>query len=244
MVVVLNQAAARRFFPSQNPVGRRFDFLGLGRTTEVVGMVGDTRVHNAVAAPPALVYIPLAQDPGILPGARTIEVRGLPEARSVDRVSRLVASVDPRLHVAVQPINAALAESLALERLSALTTGAFGIAGLVLAVIGLYGLQSYFVARRTAETGLRLALGALPLQVRQLVWLHGMRPALIGAMLGVAITIAGARLFQGAVFGLSRVDLWIVAQTVVLMVAVAGVACYLPASRASRLDPAIALRAE
>jgi len=244
-VVVLNESAARLFLPGQDPVGGRFELMGRGRVVRVVGLVGDARLHSVVADPPPLAYIPFAQDlGGPSPGLPTLEVRTAPDAPRLQELTRVVESVDRRLRVQAQPLGEVIGESLALERLSAWVTGGFGLAGLLLAVLGVYGLHSYFVTRRTPELGLRLALGASAGQVRWLVWRQGMRPVLGGAALGLVLAVASARLIRGKVFGLASVDPRVAAATTLLLIAVAGIACYLPARRASKLNPAVTLRAE
>jgi predicted permease len=244
-VVVLNQSAARLFFPGRNPLGERFEFMGRGNVVEVVGVVGDTRLHSVVAPRPPLAYIPFGQDlGGPAPTLRSIEVRVASGALPAEELAHAVASVDRRLHARAQPVQELISESLALERLSAWSTGAFGLAGLLLAVLGTYGLHSYYVTRRAQELGVRLALGASVAQVRWLVWRQGMHPVVTGAALGLALAFGCVHLVRGKVFGLATIDVRVAAATTLMMLAVAGLACYLPARRASKLSPAVTLRAE
>ncbi|HWH02952.1 MAG TPA: ADOP family duplicated permease [Gemmatimonadales bacterium] len=243
-VVVVNQPAARLFFPGEDPLGKRFAFMGPDRMVEIVGIAGATRPHSATADPPAIVYSPIAQDPPGLPlGELSLEMRMQGGVPSLDRLVAL-QGVGSGLVVRAGRVDDLLSQSLALQRLSAVTTAALGIAGLCLAMIGLYGLNAYLVAKRTTETGIRLALGATPQGVRWLVWRQSMVPVVIGLALGVTFSALTAMVFRSAVFGLSRPDPAVVAAVAIMMIGAAALACYLPALRASRLNPAVALRAE
>lgn len=244
-VVVLNQTAAHLFFPGEDPLGKRFAFMGPNRTVEVVGVAGATRPHSPTAEPPAIVYTPFAEDPPGLPlGELSLALRTQGTEPQLDRLVGAVQAVDPGILLRAGRVDDLLAQSLALQRLGAATTAALGVAGLCLAMIGLYGLNAYLVAKRTTETGIRLALGATPRAVRWLVWHQAMGPVLIGIGLGMTASILAAMVFKSATFGLTQIDPLIVAGVVLLMGVAAALACYVPALRASRLNPAVALRAE
>jgi predicted lysophospholipase L1 biosynthesis ABC-type transport system permease subunit len=191
------------------------------------------------------VYAPKIQNPPeIQPAALTVEVRTTGPSVSLGSIAQAARAALPGRTLTIERATDQLNRSLALQRLSAAATAAFGCAGLCLAMIGLYGLNAYLTARRTAETGLRLALGASPAQVRLLVWRQSMIPVLVGVTIGAVLSMIAAQFFRGAIFGLADIDLIVLGQLVTLMSIVAAVACFVPAWRASRLNPTVALRAE
>ena len=245
-VVVLNESAARLLFPGEAAVGKRFDFTGRGHAVEVVGVVADMRLHSVRQLPPPMVMVPYPQDIGTfgVPALRTIEVRtGGPELRA-DAIAAIASAQSLGRPVQVSRLTDLIAESLAVERLGAWTTAALGLAGLLLAMLGAYGLHAFFVTRRAAELGVRLALGASAGQVLWLVWRQAMRPVAQGTAIGLGLAWASTQLLRGKVLGLTSLDPLVLASAALLMVSVASLACYLPARRASRLSPAISLRAD
>jgi predicted permease len=246
LVAILNQTAARQLSPGQNPVGARFTLFGSGRVVRVVGVARDARLHSPTASPPPLVYVPFAQDPeGAAPSSLlSVEARTGDVTPSSTEIARRIAFVDPRLKADVQPVAGLVRESLVVERLSAWTTGAFGVLGVLLAILGVYGLHSFVVSRRTTELGVRLALGATQGRVLWEVWREGMRPVVIGAVAGVLISGASTGLLGRRMLGLSLVDVKVAAMSAALLAAIAAVACFIPARSAAKLDPVRALRAD
>jgi ABC-type antimicrobial peptide transport system permease subunit len=173
-----------------------------------------------------------------------IEVHAAASAVAASDISRAIAGVDPRLKVEVQPLAALVAESLAAERLSAWATAAFGALGVILAMMGVYGLHAYVVSRRTTELGIRLALGAPRGRVLWGIWKDGMRPVAIGSALGLWLAVLAAAVLRHSVAGLSAADAEVALIAAVTLASIAGAACYIPARAAARLDPARALRAD
>lgn len=244
-VVILNERAARELFPGGHPVGQRFGLFGPQHRVTVIGIAHDMRLHSPMAPAPAVAYVPLAQNGvAVPPGSLMIEVHAAASAVAASDISRVIAGVDPRLKVEVQPLAALVAQSLAAERLSAWATAAFGALGVILAMMGVYGLHAYVVSRRTTELGIRLALGAPRGRVLWGIWKDGMRPVAIGSALGLWLAVLAAAVLRHSVAGLSAADAEAALIAAVTLASIAGAACYIPARAAARLDPARALRAD
>ncbi len=244
-VVVVNETAARELFRGQAAIGQRFDLFQTDHRVEVVGVVHDARLHGATSAAPPMLYVPLAQDEGAAFAPElTIEVRTRASTVAAEAIARAVRLLDSRRKLDVRPVDRLITESLVIQRITAWTTGAFGVLGVILAMLGVYGLHAYVVARRTAELGIRLALGASRSRVLWDVWRGGMRPVGIGAVCGLGVAALSATWLRGRIFGLSGVDVRVAAAAVATVIAIAGVACLIPARFAARLDPARALRAD
>ncbi|MGH9614945.1 MAG: ABC transporter permease [Bryobacteraceae bacterium] len=242
-VAVVNTAAARMILPGERAVGQRFVRFLVPNVT-IVGVVDDARINNVTGPVEPVVYVPVeqqAESPN--PSLRTIEIRLGRGAPSLDALRRTIPTPGNR-RIIVAPLSSAVGESLTLARVQGWVTGALGIAGLVLAMIGVYGLHSHFVARRAPELGLRLALGASASEVRWLVWRQGMQPVVIGAAIGLSLAVIAGTALRGAVFGIANVDLLVALLVSAFLGVVASVACLLPALRASRLSPAMTLKAE
>ena len=247
-VAVINETAARRHFGGGSPIGRTFR-VGSGRTTtrtlEVVGVVADARYESLRNATAPTFYDSYMQRPG---GTYTtfFAVRTMVPALSLERsIKDAVAAVDPglpivRLETQQQKIDRALGRERVLSRLLTL----FGAFALLLASLGLHGLTSYAVARRTSEIGIRLALGAQRSQVlwlilRQVLWL-----AVAGVALGLPLAWAGGPLVGAYLYGVAPRDAWTIAMSACVLTAVAMLAGWMPARRAARMDPLGALRVE
>lgn len=244
-VVMLNRSAAESLFGREDVVGQQFDFTGRGHRVMVIGVVGDTRIHAVLAAPPALVYVPFAQDGGnVEPSARVVEVRIAEGSVGLHQLAAVANSVNADLHAEAHTVDELIGDDLALEQVGAWATGAFGLIGLLLAAIGVYGLHAYVVSRRTAETGIRLALGASSGAVLWLLWRQAMRPVMLGTTIGLVVAVGAMRLLRNGLFGVTDVDPSVAAAATLLLVVIAGMACFVPARRASRLSPTVALRTE
>lgn len=255
-VAVVNQAMVRRFLPPGSAIGRRFGYGGPehSREIEIVGVVKDAKYHklDELAAP--LAYEPVAQiEPG-LHGAdllSDVELRVDPAAGPAAvtwvaaRLRGAIAEVAPGLPVlSITTMSDQLARSLARERAVARLTGFFGLLALVLAAIGLYGVMSYSVARRTGEIGLRMALGAARAQVLAIVMRETLILVAIGVVAGFAVSWMLARLAASQLFGLGAHDPATLAVATAALVAVALLAGYLPSRRAAGVEPMVALRDE
>jgi putative ABC transport system permease protein len=240
-VVVINAAAARRFFADRDPLGQQIVFWGAKRT--VVGVVGNERFQGVAAVPPPAVYAPLAHAPTVS-GPESLLVRG--EGRSSGLLSAMrgaIRSVDPALAVfGAQPLADTLSQSLRERRFVMLVLASFAVLAVLLAAVGVHGLLSYSVARRRREIGIRVALGAEPGRVTALVVGQGVRLVLAGLAVGAVGALALTRLLGGLLFGVTAADPGTFLAVLLVMGGVGLLASYLPARRAVRLDPLVALR--
>ena len=249
-VVIVNEAFARRYFKGEDPLGKRLvlggsqekELYGEPITREVVGVVEDARFELETEAAPEM-YVPYTQRPM---DEMTIVIRAAADlANFAPAVRGAVLGVD-----ADQPIHNVklmeqwLAESVASRGLVMKLTSLFAFLALVLAGVGIYGVMAYTVAQRTHEIGIRMALGARGADVLRLVVGQGMVLALLGVALGLAGALAAARVMASLLYGVSATDPVTFASVALLLSAVAALACYIPARRATKIDPMIALRYE
>jgi predicted permease len=249
-VVVISQLAAQRFFPGEDPIGKhlRMDvamkMYGIDTKTpfEIVGIVGDTPYTVGKDERPTM-YWPLYAGHF---GEATITVRSSRDVESLSLpVQRIVGQMDPNLAVAdVQTMRQTIRTSTVDAAFDSYLVLAFAVIAVALASIGLYGVLSYLVTQRTSEIGIRMALGAQRREVLQLVLLDGLTPAWIGLGLGLVGAERAVQLIRSMLYGTNPVDWTIFAEVTVLLSLVASLACAVPAWRASRLDPARALRTE
>ena len=241
-VVILSETAARRYFGAENPIGR-FITPGAPARFEVVGVVGDVRRSGLTADAPLQVYRPLAQR---TPAFATLMVRTtLPPATLAKSVQEALWRIDPAMPVSdVATMDTFVSRSVTQPRLYLTLFGLFAALALLLAALGLYGLIAYGVEQRTREFGIRTALGATPREVLALVLREGARLVALGLVLGLAGAFVAARLLEKMVFETSLHDPVVFLAVPLLLAAVALVACYLPARRATKVDPMVALRAE
>ena len=239
---IVSESFARQMFPGEDAIGKRAGFGNL----EVIGIVRDAKLDNIRwDAEPMAYRMGLRQ--GRLMSALLIRATVDPEA-VIRPIQEAVSSVHPRLLLSVSTVDDIVNRSIARERLVAMTSGFFGVLALALSGIGLFGMAAFTVVRRTGELGLRMALGATPwnavhesLQETMHVFVFGLAIGAIAAL--TAARIAG-RFFSGLLFGLAPTDWMNVAAATALMVAIAAVACVVPALRASRIDPLTAIRYE
>lgn len=239
--VIVSETLATRHFLNENPVGQTILFNGV---REIVGVAKDTRYGNLKDAPREVIYRPLFEQESA--SAISYEVRFRSTTTSIEQSARaLVARVDPSLSAfRVKTLEAQTAESLSRERLLALLTSYVGGFALVLACIGLYGLMSYAVTQRTPEIGLRMALGAQPSAVRAMVLRESFWIVLAGGAAGLLASLGAVRLIQTQLYQVKPNDPASLILASLLLLAVAAIASYLPAHRASRIDPMRALRCE
>ena len=241
-VVVINEAAARRFFAGSSPIGQRFGSSFEDRSHfEIVGIARDARYDSLREAPPPTMYLPHRQTRTV---RVTLEVRtaGEPTA-AVASIRNAVRRLDPTLPLLnVSTQLEQIENRFQDERLFARAFALFGGLAAALAAIGLFGVMSYGVARRTGEIGIRMALGARGGTVLRLILRESMQLAFIGVALGSAAALVSGQLVRAYLFEVGSSDAASFAGAVLLMLAVAAVAAYLPARRASRVDPLVALR--
>lgn len=243
-VVAINETAARLFFGQQNPVGLRIGGASNRAEFEIVAVVGDTQHATVRERMRATVYLPLWQDPGVR--ETTLLLRTVSDPGQVAPLVRAaLRDVDPTLPVmGVTTLEAVVARSLIQDRLTATLGGCFSVLALLLVGVGLAGLLSFAVSRRTNEIGLRMALGAGRAQVvgmivREALWLAG-----LGVALGLPCALVVARSAQSLLFGLSPADPLTLAIAIALLGGVALVAAFWPARRAAKVDPIVALRCD
>jgi predicted permease len=243
-VVVINEAAARKYFPRQNPVGQHFGSSPESTgDLEIVGVLRDAKYNSVRDPAPPTMYVPYRQ---ARLGSAVFELRtaALPTA-AVGAVREAVRQIDPNLPVTnVSTQLEQIDERFAQERLFAQAYALFGALALVLASIGLFGLMSYSVSRRTNEIGIRMALGARRADVLRLVMRESMSLVAIGVVAGIVIAAVGSRLVATLLFEVPATDLATMSAAIGVMALVAAFAGYLPARRASRVDPMVALRYE
>jgi putative ABC transport system permease protein len=240
--VVVDAALAQEFFPGQDPVGKRFTFYG-NVTRTVVGVVGNVRQEMLPIPAPMHLYRPYASEASSFLKILLV-TRGDP-ARSAAAVRWSLQQVDPDVPVdRVEPMTGLMAASLAKQRLYALLLGSFGVMALVLSAVGVYGLVSYGVSHRTREFGIRIALGAAQGSVLRLVVGRALLLGGLGSLLGLAGALAVTRTLRGLLYGVRPSDPWALAGAGLLLFAVTMAASYLPARRATRVDPVVALRSQ
>jgi putative ABC transport system permease protein len=242
-VLLINQAAAERFFGGRDPLGGQIRMWGASR--RIVGVVGNERLRGPAAAAPLAVYLPLAQAPSADGGEVVLmRVRGDPAALA-PAVSALVRRLDPGLAVfGVEPLERTLDRSVSQRRFVMLLLVFFAGLALALAAIGVYGVLAYGVVERRREIGIRLALGAQPGAVRRRVVGQGLVLAGAGVLLGVAGAAGLARFLESMLFGVAPTDAATLASVALFLLVVALAASYLPARQATRIDPLAALRGE
>jgi putative ABC transport system permease protein len=243
-VAVINQALADTYFPDEDPLGQHFQF------GEIIGVVGDVRSFGLDSEPSPEVYLSYVQATGRLAGSLSTMVvvvrsRGADPLSLVPELIAQVRTVDPEMPIDdVLTLEQRIANSVAGPRFYAVLLGLFSALALILAISGIYGVVSYSVSRRTAETGIRMALGAKAVDIVKMVLSEGMLLALIGVVGGLAASYAATRILSGLLFGVSATDITTFIGVAVLLTTIALLACYVPARRASRIDPVDALRYE
>jgi predicted permease len=244
LAAVINQTMARDSFGDQNPLGQHFrlsDGPLKGLPIEVIGVAKDTKYASLREQTPRTFYLSFFQSPG--DGGGTYMLRTLDASSSAAAIQRTVRELDPQLKVLnLQTMNEVVDDSLLQERFVAQIGGFFSLSALLLACIGLYGVMSYATTRRTREIGIRMALGASRSEVLNLVLNQGLRLVLVGVMLGLLASLAVTQAMKNMLFGLRATDPATYAVVTMLLTVVALLACYLPARRATKVDPLAALR--
>jgi putative ABC transport system permease protein len=249
-VVIINETLARLYFPGEDPLGKRLGFSTPTDWRDIVGVARDTRNYGLDEEVKPEAYMPYTQSaPGYLSGsvsAMVLVVRTASDPQGAfAAVKREVQALDSSQPVYnVKTMEQYLAESVAQRRFNMLLLAIFAGVSLLLAAVGIYGVMSFTTRQRTHEIGIRLALGATPRHVLGLVIRQGMWLALIGIGLGLLAAFALTRVMQGLLFGVSATDPFTYASISLLLGGVALLACYVPARRATKVDPLMALRYE
>ena len=244
-VIVINETLAARYFPGQDPIGRRMRAgFNTGTLREIIGVVSTERHASVSADPHNGVYVPMYQFPRA--GQLTMLVRTPSDTAALVRPLRqAVRDIDPALAVfQVQPMAEVLATSVATPRFSTVLLSTFAVVALLLAAVGLYGVISHAVSQRTREIGIRIALGATRTSVLHMIVGRGLALAAIGTLAGLVVSAAIVRLFAALLFGVSATNVTTYATSGLVLLAVGALASYVPARRAMRVDPVIALRTE
>jgi predicted permease len=243
-VVVINEAAAKAYFPDGNPIGQRFgSSVEQSGQLEIVGIIRDAKYNSVRDAAPPTMYVPYLQARAV---SAVIEVRTAGDPAGVTSGLReAVRQVDPNLPMMdVSTQLEQVERRFQQEKMFAQAYTLFGGLALLLAAIGLFGLMSYSVARRTNEIGIRMALGAQRQDVLRLVMRESMVLVVAGVIIGAALALAASRFVATLLFGLAGTDPLTIAGAIAVMVSVSALAGFLPARRASRVDPMVALRYE
>jgi len=250
LVAVINQTAARLYWAGENPIGKTIRYYPreTSPSIQVVGIVGDVRSNGALAPAPPAVYVPFEQAPRPPYQGRMmtflLRVVGDPSA-IVASARAAAASVDPGLPLAnVRPMSEVVADTADQPRFTTIVMTSFAVAAFALAAVGLYGVLAYSVEQRIREIGVRVALGAGRRDIFQLVVGNGMRLALIGVVVGVPSALLATRMMGGVLTGVTSADPVTYVAVVAMLAASAFLASYLPARRATRVDPVVALRTE
>jgi predicted permease len=245
-VVVVNQTMARGFWAGQNPIGQHI-VLGAPRPDsewlEIVGVVADVRISGVHVRPLPQMYVPLDR---AAPLSMALVIRATRERDTLTAaLRREVFALDANQPVYdVRTMDERLASAVAQPRFQALLLGTFAALALLLAAVGIYGIVAQSVAERTREIGIRMALGANCARVLRQVMAEGMALALTGVALGLAGALAAGRMLSALLYGVTASDPLTYAGASLVLTGIAAAACYLPARRAARVDPVIALRWE
>jgi putative ABC transport system permease protein len=242
-VAMINETMARVIFPGRNPLEQRIK-IGDTQGVAIVGVMRDMVELGAESGPAPFVFLPVSQDGASR--SMTILARSSGAAELLENpIRQIVRSLD-----AAQPaptfttMEDALSDAVAPLHFTSVLLGIFASVAAILAAVGLYGVMAYLVDDRTREIGIRVALGADRSQVIRIVVGNGMTLTLIGLVAGFVVSLAAVRLLRTMLYGVSIYDPWTFAAGAVVLALAAFLACYLPARRAARLDPMVALRAE
>ena len=247
-VAIVNESFATKFFPGVNPIGRTFQIEEPPGTPrphyQIVGLAADTKYNDLRSKLGPIAYLPAAQEKDPSPFLQLIVRAEGPIAGATRAISQMVSQENPAISLQIDTMDAQIRKTLLPERLMATLSGFFGALAALIATIGLYGVMSYVVSRRKAEIGIRMALGADSGRVVQMIMRESAILVALGIVAGAALAIYGARQASSLLFGLEPGDPSTLALSIAGLASVAAIASYLPAHRAARVDPTIALRQE
>ena len=244
-VAVISESLARERWPNQDPIGHTIEFGNMDgdlRLLTIVGIVGDTHEYGLDAPPRPTVYVDLLQRPH---AAITLTMLSDADMRSVASAARgILQNLNPEVAAKFQTFSQVYSTSLGSRRFNVILIGFFGITALLLATAGVFGVMAYSVSRRTREIGVRVALGAAPGGILRMILGQGLRTIFIGVAIGVTASLALTRTVQSLLFGVTATDPVTLGGVTLLLVGAALLACYIPARRATKVDPMVALRHE
>jgi putative ABC transport system permease protein len=244
-VAVISESLARDRWPNQDPIGHTIDFGNMDgdlRLLTIVGIVGDVHEYGLDAPPRPTVYVNLFQRPR---ASITVTMLSDADTRLVSSAARgIVQDLDPEIPVKFQTFSQVYSASLGSRRFNVILIGFFGIVALLLATAGVFGVMAYSVSRRTREIGVRVALGAASGDVLRMILSQGLRTIFIGVAIGIAGSLALTRTIESLLFGVTAADPVTFGGVTLLLVGVALLACFIPARRATKVDPMVALRYE
>jgi predicted permease len=245
-VAIINQTMARYFFGNDNPIGRKFGWYGEDKNRlqfEIVGVVKDSKYETLREQIPRTAYLDCFQGP---PGPMTIAMRTSVQPTAViSQLRNEIRAIDPAIRFGgFRTLEDHVEESLGHERLMATLSGVFAALAVGLACVGLYGIMNYAVARRTNEIGIRMALGAERAQILKMIVWESVFLVAGGVALGLPAALVAAQLISGQLYGLRPADPGTIAAAILLLTAVGALAAYIPARRATKVDPMVALRYE
>ena len=244
-VAVISESLARTHWPGQDPIGHTIQFGNMDgdiHLLTIVGIVGDVHEYGLDAPPQPTVYVNLFQRPR---PAITVTMLTDADARMVTTAARgILQELNPEIPAEFRTFSQIYSASLGSRRFNVLLVGVFGMVALLLATTGVFGVMAYSVSRRTREIGVRVALGASSRDVLNMIMGQGMRTIIIGVAIGLAGSLLLTRSLQSLLFGVTATDPLTFAAVISLLVAAALLACYIPARRATKVDPMVALRYE
>ena len=246
-VAIINQSLAREKWPDQNPLGHNIEFGNMDgdlRPLTIVGVVGDVREDNVETPPVPIIYVNYRQRPQATYHFTALLRSDADPTSIISSARQIVHKLDPDVPPSFGTFNQVLSNSLKARRFNLTLVSVFAGTALLLAIAGLYGVMAYMVSQRTGEFGVRTALGATPGNILRLVLRQGIVTTLIGVGIGVGGALIVTRTLQSLLFGLSPTDPLTFAAVALILVVVALLACYVPARRAAKVDPMVALRYE
>ncbi|HEX3644546.1 MAG TPA: ABC transporter permease [Vicinamibacterales bacterium] len=244
-VAVISESLARERWPNQDPIGTTIEFGNMDgdlRLLTIVGIVGDTHEYGLDAPPRSTVYVNMFQRPR---AEMSVTMLSEADTQSVTAAARgILRSLDPEMPARFRTFSQIYAASLGSRRFNLILIGFFGITALLLATSGVFGVMAYSVSRRTREIGVRVALGAVTGDVLRMILVQGLRTICIGVAIGFAGALVLTRAVESLLFGVTTTDPVTFAGVTALLVGTALLACYIPARRAAKIEPVVALRCE